>query len=252
MLTKAELYSYRHSTNPKLNRMAVRSLIGSLATLTTSVADLTVLMMLRGEPGWICLMCCNADILFCVLVLHWVTSKEKRSSYTSTHASHNGTLDLEQNKRGPPMRQSMVAAPEKPGSRDKDAKDEIVEHTLERRQTDLLIWPYGQFPTSPVTAKLRASVTTEICSSHAHHAATRSKSKNGCVLHISRDDVSECGDEVELHKIHVQQEVCIDSGSSGEGEGERERERGFGRDMRIPSVEDGRKIKKSVSAEKMV
>jgi hypothetical protein len=58
--------------------MAFRSFVGSCATLTTSVINLTILMVLHGEPGWICLMCCNADILFCVLVLHWVTSKEQK------------------------------------------------------------------------------------------------------------------------------------------------------------------------------
>jgi hypothetical protein len=58
--------------------MAFRSFVGSCATLTTSVVNLTILMVLHGEPGWICLMCCNADILFCVVVLHWVTSKEQK------------------------------------------------------------------------------------------------------------------------------------------------------------------------------
>jgi hypothetical protein len=77
------LYSYKHNANPKLHRMAKRSLVGSLATLTTSVINLTILMVLKGEPGWICLMCCNADILFCVLVLHWVTSKDTQSGPTS-------------------------------------------------------------------------------------------------------------------------------------------------------------------------
>ncbi|KAH7095076.1 hypothetical protein FB567DRAFT_20009 [Paraphoma chrysanthemicola] len=73
-----KLHSYKSNTNPALNRMAFRSFVGSCATLTTSVVNLTVLMVLKGEPGWICLMVCNADILFCVLVLHWVSSKEQK------------------------------------------------------------------------------------------------------------------------------------------------------------------------------
>lgn len=40
------------------------------------MVNLTVLMVLKGEAAWICLMCCNADVLFSVLVLHWVTSKD--------------------------------------------------------------------------------------------------------------------------------------------------------------------------------
>lgn len=81
------LHSYKTNANPALTRMAQRSFWGSCATLTTSVINLTVSMVLKGEPGWICLMCCNADILFCVVVLHWVTSKEQRdedSAFRST------------------------------------------------------------------------------------------------------------------------------------------------------------------------
>lgn len=39
-------------------------------------------------------MCCNADILFCVLVLHWVSSKEVKedhSAYRSESGTHNNT-----------------------------------------------------------------------------------------------------------------------------------------------------------------
>ena len=250
-LRNIELYSYRNAANPKLNRMAFRSLVGSLATLTTSVANLTVLMVLRGEPGWICLMCCNADILFCVLVLHWVTSKDKPSSYVSTHASRAGTPDASQGKRRASQRHIMVAAPEKLSSRNRDTKDSnIISQTIETQNNDPSIWPYEHspaFPTSPVAAKLPGSVVTEIRSSHAHHATTRSKSKIGR-LHKSLDDNnSDCGDEVELHKIHVQREVCIDSNSSGESGSER----GFKSEERKESVEDAW-MGRSVSAEKMV
>ena len=230
--------------------MAFRSLVGSLATLTTSVTNLTVLMVLRGEPGWICLMCCNADILFCVLVLHWVTSKDKPSSYQSTHASRNDTLDLSGGKATPAAdHNAALAIPEKVASRDcKAAEDEIVE--LESQTTHLPVWPYEQAPASPAHAKkLPSSVTTEIRSTHGHphHAsATRCKSLNGRVLHKSRDGGSDCGDEVELHKIHVQTEVCIDSESSA-GEG-----RWSQKDMRNASMEDAWGMNRSVSAEKMV
>ena len=230
--------------------MAFRSLVGSLATLTTSVVNLTVLMVLRGEPGWICLMCCNADILFCVLVLHWVTSKDKPAAYASTHASCGGTLDSS-GKRGASQRHSMPATPEQLSPHDRDTKDNnTISQTIETQHNDPSIWPYEHSPTSPnspVAAKLPGSVVTEIRSSHVHHAKTRSKSRNSR-LHKSRDDNSiECGDEVELHKIHVQREVCIDSNSSGESGSER----GFKSEERKESVEDAW-MGRSVSAEKMV
>lgn len=68
----------------------------------------------------------------------------------------------------------------------------------------------------------------------------------GAVLHKSRDDDSESGDELGLRKIHVDREVCIDSENGRDGE--------FGhmQDMRSPSVEDAWGMKRCVSAEKMV
>jgi len=33
-------------------------------------------MLIQGEPGWICLMICNADVLFSTLVLHFVTTND--------------------------------------------------------------------------------------------------------------------------------------------------------------------------------
>ena len=126
-----------------------------------------------------------------------------------------------------------LAIPEKAASRDCKGADEIVE--LESQTSHLPVWPYEQAPASPTHAKLPSSVTTEIRSTHVHQhhtSTTRSKSLNGRVLHKSRDGGSDCGDEVELHKIHVQTEVCIDNESStGEG-------RWSQKDMRSASMED--------------
>ncbi|KAF2396012.1 hypothetical protein EJ06DRAFT_484217, partial [Trichodelitschia bisporula] len=58
------LYSYRTNSNPKLRRIAVRSLIGSFATLTSSVTNLSVLAARDGELAWVCLTCCLADSKF--------------------------------------------------------------------------------------------------------------------------------------------------------------------------------------------
>lgn len=88
-----KLYSYKNSPNSVLRTITLRSFVGSLATLTSSVVNLTVLMALKGEAAWICLMCCNADVLFSVLVLHWVTSKDKASTASSndTHSGYVGS-----------------------------------------------------------------------------------------------------------------------------------------------------------------
>jgi hypothetical protein len=48
-------------------------------------------MVLKGEPEWICITCCNADILFTVIVLHWVTSKENKEDVTARSDGYTGS-----------------------------------------------------------------------------------------------------------------------------------------------------------------
>ncbi|KAF7858842.1 hypothetical protein EAF04_008884 [Stromatinia cepivora] len=74
------LYSYRNNPNSQTRTVALRTFVGSCCALTSSVVNLALLLVLKGEPGWICLMCCNVDILFSVLVLHWITSKDNAST----------------------------------------------------------------------------------------------------------------------------------------------------------------------------
>ena len=95
ILPLRQLYSYKHNTRTAapasahpLRKVALRTFVGSCATLTSSVVNLTVLMVLEGEPGWVCLMCCNADILFSVVVLHWVTAIDSSSRYNSSANAH--------------------------------------------------------------------------------------------------------------------------------------------------------------------
>lgn len=47
-----------------IRTMAVRTFIGSCCTLMSSVANLTLLMVLNGEPAWICFITCNAESKF--------------------------------------------------------------------------------------------------------------------------------------------------------------------------------------------
>ncbi|OAA80191.1 hypothetical protein LEL_03677 [Akanthomyces lecanii RCEF 1005] len=71
--------------NARLRTVAFRTFVGSCCTLVSSIVNLSVLMGLNGEPGWVCLMCCNCDILFSAIVIQWVTSKDNAG--TSIHSS---------------------------------------------------------------------------------------------------------------------------------------------------------------------
>ncbi|KAI4955464.1 hypothetical protein J4E91_001325 [Alternaria rosae] len=231
------LYSYQHNANPTLHRMAKRSLIGSLATLTTSVVNLTILMVLRGEPGWICLMCCNADILFCVLVLHWVTSKDKTTVTTNPQSGMGGdTLGSRSGTRSHQRRHSKLAygdnteeklrseiitikgiSDESPTSNNISISSSTTNSGRNSRRPSLNVFPcstnahnphhYNRPQTSP--RLVLSSVTTE-CKSSSPPSRFRAPSR-GMYRTPTRE---EFGDEVELNNIRVQtihtREVEID------------------------------------------
>ncbi|KAH7016065.1 uncharacterized protein B0I36DRAFT_254931, partial [Microdochium trichocladiopsis] len=66
----------RNAANERLRTVASRTFIGAVATTISSIVNLSVLMALDGEPGWVCLMCCNVDIAFSAIVVFWVTHKD--------------------------------------------------------------------------------------------------------------------------------------------------------------------------------
>ncbi|UKZ54678.1 hypothetical protein TrVGV298_008490 [Trichoderma virens] len=83
-----KLYSYtnmaRTRANIRLRMVAFRTFCGAVCTLVSSIVNLSVLMALNGEPGWVCLMCCNCDILFSAIVIQWVTSRDNAGTVSST------------------------------------------------------------------------------------------------------------------------------------------------------------------------
>ncbi|KAM0246340.1 hypothetical protein ACHAP5_004813 [Fusarium lateritium] len=78
------LYSFKSlpktNANSRLRSVAFRTFVGACCTLTSSIVNLTVLMVLNGEPGWVCLICCNSDVLFSAIVVQWVTSRDSAGS----------------------------------------------------------------------------------------------------------------------------------------------------------------------------
>ncbi|KAK9778838.1 hypothetical protein SCAR479_04462 [Seiridium cardinale] len=85
------LYSFkdmpRTPANIRLRTVAMRTFVGALSTTVSSVVNLTVLMALDGEPGWVCLLCCNCDILFSAVIIQWVTSQDNAA--TASAADQN-------------------------------------------------------------------------------------------------------------------------------------------------------------------
>ncbi|THY83794.1 hypothetical protein D6C92_09522 [Aureobasidium pullulans] len=69
-----DCYSYKQQSSSRLRNVVVRTFVGSCATLALSITNLTVIAILDGEPGYICLCLCSLDILCTTLILHWVSS----------------------------------------------------------------------------------------------------------------------------------------------------------------------------------
>jgi len=92
LIPLSSLYSFRHMPetlgNRRLKLVAMRTFVGCVCTLTSSIVNLSVLMALNGEPGWVCLMCCNSDVLFSAAVIQWVTSRDSMARSESLSLSH--------------------------------------------------------------------------------------------------------------------------------------------------------------------
>ncbi|THZ00108.1 hypothetical protein D6C93_03766 [Aureobasidium pullulans] len=65
-----DCYSYKQQSSSRLRNVVVRTFVGSCATLALSITNLTVIAILDGEPGYICLCL----FLCTTLILHWVSS----------------------------------------------------------------------------------------------------------------------------------------------------------------------------------
>lgn len=80
-------------TSSGLRRLAIRTFIAALVSLTTSTVNVVVLMLLGGkELGWVNLGACGADIIVNAVAIFWVSMGSSR---------HNGSsgLPAERNRR---------------------------------------------------------------------------------------------------------------------------------------------------------
>ncbi|KAF4624591.1 hypothetical protein G7Y89_g13579 [Cudoniella acicularis] len=183
------LYSYKNNPDSKIRTIAFRSFIGSCGTLTSSIVNLTVLMVLHGEAAWICLMCCNADILFSVLVLHWVTSKDSSGSSVdpSSGQTPGSRLTKPQSSSAKNKLRSMFA---------KGSKAENTQKGWE--------WASGR-----ITTEIHAGDTD-------HELDTISTDKRGINVKIGHTVVVETGDGKLACSRSVQSEITEEGRSKSE------------------------------------
>ncbi|KAL1630299.1 hypothetical protein SLS56_004971 [Neofusicoccum ribis] len=63
--------------NSILQAMAYRTSIATCFMIFVTVGNLIGLMVLHGEPVWLCFICCTGDVAICVMLLHWVTKNDR-------------------------------------------------------------------------------------------------------------------------------------------------------------------------------
>ncbi|KAJ7289525.1 hypothetical protein C8J57DRAFT_1213856 [Mycena rebaudengoi] len=73
------------SSSNGLRSVATRTLVTSLASLTTSTVNIVILTLLKGnELGWLCLASCGTDVIFNAAAMFWVTAGGARTQQTSS------------------------------------------------------------------------------------------------------------------------------------------------------------------------
>lgn len=103
LIPLSSLHSFRNvqlsQPSLELRKIALRTFIGSLCTLTSSIVNLSVLTALNGEPGWVCLLCCNCDVLFSAIMVHWVTYHDHVGSHKGRSPATSNNERSRQNGR---------------------------------------------------------------------------------------------------------------------------------------------------------
>ncbi|CAE6369734.1 unnamed protein product [Rhizoctonia solani] len=76
-------------SNPRIKKMAMRTLVAAFAALTTSTINIAVLTIMHGQQlGWVCLGSCGTDVTVNALVLFWVTDNISQGGSDNTPGTH--------------------------------------------------------------------------------------------------------------------------------------------------------------------
>ncbi|KAF5343083.1 hypothetical protein D9758_011125 [Tetrapyrgos nigripes] len=59
--------------NDRIRRVAIRTLVASAISLTTSTVNMAILAVHHDERGWMCLAWCTSDIIINALAIFWIT-----------------------------------------------------------------------------------------------------------------------------------------------------------------------------------
>jgi len=131
--------------------MAIRTLCGSCAILMSSVTTLSTTMLLIDEPVWICLMLCNVDILFSILVVHIITTNDHK--ITNERDDMSGTTTLVS-----PLSRSATTVDSISSKADTNTFSCMTTKTTTNTSTQNVVFhPTFALPPSTITTSIKAS-----------------------------------------------------------------------------------------------
>ncbi|KAG0309654.1 hypothetical protein BGZ99_000804, partial [Dissophora globulifera] len=96
-------------TRSKLREVARRALIGSILSLISSNANISMFLVFEHERGLFCLALCTVDVTLNAITIHWATSRGDSSSNADKPSFveiHNGFQ--------PPLQRSAIDYPTSP------------------------------------------------------------------------------------------------------------------------------------------
>ncbi len=151
--------------------------------------NLSVLMGLDGEPGWICLMCCNCDILFSAIVLQWVTMPDREAAAADSTNSYMANGE----ELSDVARQRKLGNDRARGT-STIASGGVRRHTLERRGSDASI--------------------------ESSHVASSTKAIIDDIASISRDTATLAADRAGASPSSTSSRTFYEEGGTGAGAGQ--------------------------------
>lgn len=96
--------------NAKLRELSLRTFIGSCLALITISANMIIFTVFEDEAMWLCMVCCQTDVLCTCLIVNWITPGDRSTVNEDEHlASMSSGGTAVGSPETPSQRQSKIS-----------------------------------------------------------------------------------------------------------------------------------------------
>ncbi|KAF8603698.1 hypothetical protein BDV93DRAFT_493259 [Ceratobasidium sp. AG-I] len=194
-------------SNPRIRKVALRTLVAAAAALTTSTINIAVLTIMHGQQlGWVCLGSCGTDVTVNALVLFWVTDNVGQSADNTPATNgvaggapgHGGTQVVAVSNQSLAMDEGMVKSP---------TRFVLPGHVGAQPQYSDSLYDYIPHHGDRVTAAMRspAAMSNVVLSKGQQRARSNSRGrKHGSFLGRIGEAFKSKSDDDRQHQMSVQ------------------------------------------------